>query len=166
MSDTSGESTLAMTASPAAAGGGAVSAPPSARRARRPGRGDWRKWLEITVLAGPAIVVFTAFVLVPVVLAGYYGFFKWKGFGPPTHFVGLDNYVLILKDSAFHAALEHNGFILVMSLVIQGPVAIGLALLLNQKIRGRSLIRVLIFVPYVISEVIAATGFILMPATT
>ena len=49
-----------------------------------------------------------------------------------------------------------------LSLVIQGPVALVLALLLNQKIRGRSIIRVLIFVPYVISEVIVGTGWSLM----
>ena len=53
-----------------------------------------------------------------------------------------------------------------LSLVIQGPLAIGLALLLNQKIRGRALIRVLIFVPYVISEVIVGTGFSLMLQVT
>jgi ABC-type sugar transport system permease subunit len=52
--------------------------------------------------------------------------------------------------------------IVVLSLVIQGPLAILLALLLNQKIRGRSLIRVLIFVPFVISEVIVGTGWSLM----
>ena len=49
-----------------------------------------------------------------------------------------------------------------MSLVLQGPVSIAFALLLNQNIRGRSLIRVLIFVPYVISEVIVGTGWGLM----
>ena len=58
--------------------------------------------------------------------------------------------------------LWHNFLIVVLSLVIQGPLAIILALLLNQKIRGRSIIRVLIFVPYVISEVIVGTGWSLM----
>ena len=149
----------------AGAGGGARIAPSSGlgRRGRR--GADWRKLLEIVVLTGPAIIVFLTFVIVPVVMAGYYGFFKWKGFGPPTNFVGLENYRIILTDSAFHDALYHNAFIVVMSLVIQGPVAVGLALLLNQKMRGRGIIRVLIFVPYVISEVIVGTGWSLMLAT-
>jgi raffinose/stachyose/melibiose transport system permease protein len=139
---------------------------PSPGLGRRGRRGaDWHKLLEIVVLTGPAIIVFLTFVIVPVVMAGYYGFFKWKGFGPPTIFVGLDNYRIILTDSAFHNALYHNAFIVVMSLVIQGPVAVGLALLLNQKMRGRGVIRVLIFVPYVISEVIVGTGWSLMLAT-
>ena len=47
----------------------------------------------------------------------------------------------------------------------RGPIALGFALLLNQKMHGQSLIRVLIFVPYVISEVIVRTGWSLMLQT-
>lgn len=125
-------------------------------------RADWRKRFEIAILAGPAIAIFLAFVIFPVFMAAYYGFFKWKGFGAPTNFVGFHNYVTIFTDQNFLDALAHNGFILVMSLVMQGPAAVAFALLLNQNIRGRSLIRVLIFVPYVISEVIVGTGWSLM----
>ena len=49
-----------------------------------------------------------------------------------------------------------------LSLVIQGPAAVLLALLLNRKMRGQTLIRVLVFVPYVISEVVVGTGWSLM----
>lgn len=138
-------------------------APATAPRRRR--RTDWRKNFEIALLSGPAIIIFLAFVIFPVVMAAYYGFYKWKGFGPPTDFVGLDNYLIIFKDSAFHDAVLNNGLIVVASLVIQGPVAIALALLINQKMRGRSIVRVLIFVPYVISEVIVGTGWGLMLQT-
>ena len=146
-------------------GAGAVVAPVPARPAQRRRRADWPKRFEIALLTGPAIIVFLTFVIVPVLMAAYYGFFKWKGFGPPTNFVGLDNYLIIFKDTAFHEALTHNAFILVLSLVIQGPIAVGLALLLNQKLAGRGLIRVLIFVPYVVSEVIVGTGWSLMLQT-
>ncbi|KQQ28495.1 carbohydrate ABC transporter permease [Frondihabitans sp. Leaf304] len=147
------------------AGSGARRAPlPAGRRGARKAA-DWRQRFEIAVLSGPAIVVFVAFVIVPVGMAAFYGFYKWQGYGPPTDFVGLDNYKIIFSDSAFHEVLSHNGFIVVLSLIVQGPVAIVLALLLNQKIRGRGLIRVLIFVPYVISEVIVGTGWSLMLQT-
>lgn len=106
--------------------------------------------------------MFVAFVILPVALAAYYGFFSWSGYGAPTDFVGIRNYVTILTDSAFHEALGHNAFIVLMSLVLQGPIAIGLALLLNRKLRFQSLIRVLIFVPYVISEVVVGLGWSLM----
>ncbi len=144
---------------------GATTAP---ARAGRPGRAraDWLKRAEIALLAGPAIVMFVGFVIFPVFMAAYYGFFSWRGFGPPTDFIGLRNYVLVLTDGRFLAALQHNAFIVVLSLVMQGPIAIAFALLLNQQIKGRSLIRVLIFVPYVIAEVIVGTGWGLMLQTT
>ena len=167
MSNSLGEKSLAEQRSPeglSVAGGGTrrVSPPAGVRPVRR---GRWRERLEITVLTGPAIIVFLAFVIFPVGLAAYYGFYRWKGYGAPTDFVGLGNYFLIFTDDAFHEVLLHNGVILVLSLLIQGPAAIILALLLNQKIRGRSIIRVLIFVPYVISEVIVGTGWSLMLQT-
>ncbi|MBO0607613.1 carbohydrate ABC transporter permease [Myceligenerans salitolerans] len=157
-------------AGPPAAGDGTGPVPSPARgpvraaaaRTARRRPVPWRRWLEILLLAGPGTAVFVTFVILPVLMAGYYGFFRWSGYGPPTEFVGLRNYQLILTDTAFLEALWHNAFILVMSLVMQGPVAIGIALLLNRRMRGRSLIRVLIFVPYVLSEVIVAIGFSLM----
>ncbi len=118
--------------------------------------------LEIAALAGPALVVFVLFVIFPVALAAYYGFFSWAGYGPATDFIGLRNYITILQDQTFIEALKHNAMIAILSLVIQGPIAIGLALLLNRKMRGQSVIRVLIFVPYVISEVVVGLGWSLM----
>ena len=139
---------------------GATGTTPVAPRARR--RVSWGARTEIAVLVGPALVVFLGFVIFPVVMAAYYGFFSWQGYGPATDFVGFRNYVTILQDPTFQEALTHNGIIVVLSLVLQGPVAILLALLLNRKLTGQSLIRVLIFVPYVISEVVVGTGWSLM----
>ncbi|MEP6481733.1 MAG: sugar ABC transporter permease [Rhodoglobus sp.] len=136
-----------------------ASSPP--RRQRSSGS-IWRMRLEIAALAGPALVVFVVFVILPVGIAAYYGFFSWAGYGPATKFVGLQNYVTILQDNTFIEALKHNAMIAVLSLVIQGPIAIGLALLLNRKMRGQSVLRVLIFVPYVISEVVVGIGWSLM----
>ncbi len=125
-------------------------------------RENWRIRGELAILLGPALVVFVSFVILPVALAAFYGFYSWSGFGTPTEFVGIRNYVTILTDPAFHEALGHNAFIVVGSLVLQGPLALGLALLLNRKMRFQSLIRVLIFVPYVISEVVVGLGWGLM----
>ncbi|WIB60944.1 sugar ABC transporter permease [Curtobacterium sp. MCLR17_007] len=140
---------------------GTSSSAPAGRPRAKP-VADVRKRVEIALLAGPATIMFVGFVILPVVLAAYYGFYKWQGYGTPTDFVGLDNYKIIFTDPDFRGVLWHNAFIVIGSLLVQGPIAIILALLLNQRIRGRGLIRVLIFVPYVISEVIVGTGWSLM----
>ncbi|GAB3149179.1 sugar ABC transporter permease [Microbacterium neimengense] len=150
-------STVADAADSLPPAGGAASAASPARPRRRGGR--WRLRAELLLLLGPALIVFVSFVIFPVAMAAFYGFFSWSGYGAPTDFVGIRNYVTILTDPAFHEALGHNGFIVVMSLVMQGPLALGLALLLNRKMRFQSLIRVLIFVPYVISEVVVGLGW-------
>src|SRR5205809_445951 len=103
MSDSLGELTLADQRSPeglSVVGDGTrrVSPPTGARPVRRSGR--WGERFEIALLSGPAILVFLAFVILPVGLAAYYGFYRWKGYGAPTDFVGLNNYLLIFQDSA------------------------------------------------------------------
>ncbi len=115
-----------------------------------------RKWYEIVGLTGPAVIVFSVFVLAPMAFAVYYSLYKWSGYGWPTEFKGLDNYFGeygAFKDPIFLDALRNNAIILVGSLVIQGPLALGTALLLNRRFKGRSLFRLLVFVPYVLSEV-------------
>ncbi|NUT18662.1 MAG: sugar ABC transporter permease [Hamadaea sp.] len=115
-----------------------------------------RKWYEIIGLTGPAVIVFTVFVLAPMAFAVYYSLYRWSGYGWPTEFKGLDNYFGeygAFKDPIFLDALRNNAIILVGSLVIQGPLALGIALLLNRNFRGRSVFRLLVFVPYVLSEV-------------
>ncbi len=144
------------------AGDAAQPTSPASPRAAVRRRGRARMRLEIALLSGPAILVFVAFVIFPVAVAAYYGFYRWHGYGPATDWVGLNNYRLIFTDPAFQQVLWHNLLIVVLSLIIQGPLAIILALLLNQKIRGRGLIRLLIFVPYVISEVIVGTAWSLI----
>lgn len=120
---------------------------------------------QLAVLCIPALVIFLGFVILPVFMAAYYGLFRWKGYGSPSvngQFVGLQNFQVVLTDPQFQRAVGHTFFVLIMSLVLQGPLAILFALLLNQKFKFRGLIRTLIFVPYVLSEVIVGTGWSLM----
>jgi len=115
-----------------------------------------RKWYEIIGLTAPALIVFTVFVLAPMAFAVYYSLYKWSGYGWPTDFRGLDNYIGpygAFCDSIFLKGLRNNAIILVGSLLVQGPLALGIALLLNRRFRGRSVFRLLTFVPYVIAPV-------------
>ncbi|MEU1589730.1 sugar ABC transporter permease [Micromonospora sp. NPDC005710] len=120
----------------------------SARRAD-----NRRKWYEIIGLTAPAVAIYVMFVLVPMGFAVYYSLFRWRGVGPPTEFVGLRNYTLAFQDPIFLDALRNNAIIVFGSLLIQGPVALGVALLLNRRFRGRAVFRLLVFVPYVLAEV-------------
>jgi raffinose/stachyose/melibiose transport system permease protein len=124
------------------------------RAARRnAGRG-----LTIVLFLLPALVLFTVFVVYPVFQAAYYSVWKWNGLGPLRNFVGIENYISILNDKVFATALKNNLFILVLSLLLQLPFSLGLALMVGRRLRGRAFFRLIFFLPYVLSEVI--TGLI------
>ena len=90
-----------MSTSTTTAGPAIVAGPAPARRRSA----SWRKRVEIALFAGPALVVYIAFVLLPVVLAAVYSFFKWNGYGRLTEFIGIDNYVRALGDPLLHAGV-------------------------------------------------------------
>jgi raffinose/stachyose/melibiose transport system permease protein len=111
--------------------------------------------LEVLFFVGPALTIFVIFVVWPIVRALQFSLYRWKGFGPLVDFVGLQNYVSVLTNDVFIGAFTHNMVIVVLSILVQLPVGLAIALLLNRKMRGQGLLRTIIFVPYVLSEVIA-----------
>jgi len=125
-------------------------------------RFDLRKTAELTLLIGPSLGLFVLFVFVPLITAGYYSLFNWNGFGPLTKFVGLANYLKILGDPLFQKGISNSLFIATLSVLIQLPLSIALALLLNGKMRGRSVLRLLVFTPYVLSEAITAVVWLIL----
>ncbi|MGU3645741.1 carbohydrate ABC transporter permease [Microbacterium sp. C23T] len=145
--------------------GPAVTAGPGPTPVRAPRRGSTRKRLEILLFVSPALILFVGFVILPVLLAAVYSFFnlppafQWENLADSGRFVGFDNYVRALTSPEFQKAIGNTFFILVMSLLVQGPIAIAVALLLNRPLRGRGVFRLLIFVPYVLAEVIAGLAF-------
>ena len=92
----------------------------SIRHAVRSGR------LTVVVLfLPPALLLFTLFVVIPVMEAGWYSAFNWNGYGRPTNWVGWQNYVAVVQTRAFALALRNNGLIILVSLLISclGPHA-------------------------------------------
>jgi len=125
------------------------------RVAPRPVGGGWRQRLEIAFFVTPALALMSVFVVWPVASAVRMSFYRWKGFGPMDDFIGIDNYRLVLTDDVFRHAVLHNFIIVGLSVLIQLPLGLAIALLLNRRIRGRGLLRTIVFVPYVVAEVIA-----------
>jgi raffinose/stachyose/melibiose transport system permease protein len=130
----------------------------SVARSRARTRARWNKGLTIFFFLAPPFVLYVYLVIIPVVQAAYYSLYKWNGLGPLTDFVGLDNYVQLVNEPVFRSAFTHNWLIAFLSVLLQLPLALALALLLGRDLRGRGFFRVVLFLPYVLSEVI--TGVI------
>src|SRR3954451_179364 len=119
------------------------------------------RWGQVATIVGfllPAALLYRALVLLPVVQAVYYSFFRWNGLGPLQNFIGLGNYTRLLSDRVFLGALGHNLQLVILSIVIQLPLALALALLVRTVVRGRAAFRTIFFLPFVLSEVV--TGVI------
>ncbi len=116
-----------------------------------------RQTLLITILLAPAIILFTYFVVFPVFQAAFFSFFKWNGLGPLTkeNFRGLKNFTSLFQDPVFLKAIVNNIIIVIISLLIEIPLALYVAFLINnKKFKGAVIFRTFFFLPYVLSEVI------------
>ena len=107
----------------------------------------------------PALALYVLFVLFPIVQAALYSLFKWNGLQPLTDFIGLKNYQTALSSATFTTAVSNNLLIIVLSLAIQIPFSLSLAVLLNRRFPGRAIFRLLFFLPYVLSEAITGIVF-------
>ena len=125
---------------------------------RRRRRFNTEKAVTVAIFLIPGLILNTGLVVVPVFQAIRYSFFKWNGLGALDQFVGLENYIRALSDPMFQGAILHNLVILVLSIVIQLPLALGLALMVQRGLRGRTVFRLIFFLPYVLSEIV--TGVI------
>lgn len=159
-----------VTAAPAATSSGAAVTRGGADAPRVTGRrrgAQRRQRLEILLFVTPALALMGLFVLYPVFSAARMSLYNWQGFGPMVDFAGLDNYLRVLRDEVFTDAVVHNFIIVFASIAVQLPLGLALALLLNRRIRGRGLLRTIVFVPYVLAEVIAGVVWfqLLQPRT-
>src|SRR6202142_4680343 len=112
-------------------------------------------WATLLFSFPPALLLFTLFVALPMVEAGWYSFFNWNGFGRPEKFIGLKNYVWLSGNPAFARALINNGLIIVASLLVQLPLALGVALLIAGRMTGAGWFRMIFFLPYILADVAA-----------
>jgi raffinose/stachyose/melibiose transport system permease protein len=104
----------------------------------------------------PSFVLFLVFLVYPILRSVYFSTFSWNGLGPAINFVGLDNFKQILSDKIFLKAIGNGLLIVALSLCIQLPISLVLAILVGRDLPGRGFFRAIFFMPYVLSEVITA----------
>jgi ABC-type sugar transport system permease subunit len=103
----------------------------------------------------PNFLGFAVLTLVPVVALFYYAFTSWNVFGS-AKWTGLANFRRLLHDDSFRIALENTLYYGVFHVPLTLAVSLGLALLLNKKMRGIAFFRTAAFFPYVTSVVAIA----------
>lgn len=110
-------------------------------------------WVAFLV---PALVVYTLFLIYPVVQSGVLSFTSWAGPGRAATVVWLENYAELLTDAVFWRAMTNTFLLLVVSIVIQLPIGLGLALIVATAARAKRFWRAIYFIPTLMSTVAIA----------
>ena len=95
----------------------------------------------------PAVALIGVFVVYPIVAVIYYSFTDYDIVRPPV-WIGLGNYAKVFADKTFWLALTHSLIYLVVTPILI-TLSIGLAIVVNRKLRGITIYRALYFVPAV-----------------
>ncbi|GAB3918646.1 ABC transporter permease [Microlunatus endophyticus] len=117
------------------------------------------------IIYGPIIAVLVVLFLIPLGQSIYYSFTDFNGYSTTAKFVGLKNYASVFADPSLRAALFFTIVYTFATVIIVTIVAIPLAVILDQKFRGRNFVRSMLFFPAIPSVAILGLvwSFILSP---
>ena len=114
--------------------------------------------IQEILMITPMTIGFLLFSVYPIIWVLRWSFFKYNGYSEPV-FVGLGNFIRVFsRDPAYWNSLKNTFLIAGMKMIFEIPLALVLAVLLNNKIKGSSFFRVVFFLPSVFS--IAVVGLI------
>ncbi|NWO20994.1 sugar ABC transporter permease [Oribacterium sp. oral taxon 102] len=115
-------------------------------------RRERRRALVAYSFIAPNFIGFAVFTLGPIILAFVMAFTSWDG-SNAMRFVGLRNFADIFSNPRFLASLKNTILYSIFTVPLTLLLALGLAILLNQPIKGRNFFRTVTFFPYVASLV-------------
>lgn len=112
-----------------------------------------RKWTLLS-LSIPAFLLIFIFMIVPLGNAVKVSFYKWNGYSQKMQWIGLKNYVSIFSDKVFLRSTMNTFIYGFGSTLIQNIAGLSAALLVNRQFKGRNFVRLILYMPIMISGVI------------
>ncbi|HQY99445.1 MAG TPA: sugar ABC transporter permease [Propionicimonas sp.] len=127
----------------------------STRRPRSLGK---RPWVRASAYLAPALILYAAFLIYPMIESVRLAFFKWSGYATePQEFVGMRNFVrLFTVDTVFWTAFRNSLIWVVLSLAVPMVISLLIALALNRKVMGRNVFRSVFYLPAVFASITVA----------
>ncbi len=114
--------------------------------------------IAATVFLIPVVLFLIVFIFYPIVDTFITSFYKWNGISVDKTFVGLTNWMNLLKDGKFFAGFKNNLIVMFLSVCIQIPLGLLLATLIDFGGKKMTLFKILWFIPLLMSSV--AIGFL------
>ncbi|MCD6555129.1 MAG: sugar ABC transporter permease [Anaerolineae bacterium] len=114
-----------------------------------------RETREAWIILTPILLYFSIFFLFPVISNFYISFTRWNGISGAPQWIGFKNYLQYLKPP-YTLIISNTLLFAVFTLVFQTALAFLIAVLLNQKVKGRGIFRALFYIPTLTSAAITA----------
>lgn len=111
--------------------------------------------------SAPAFILYTIFFIVPVIAGIGISLTDWNTAWPEISFVGLNNYkdILASEGGPYLASIQHTLLFTVVTVIGKTIVGLGLALLLNNGLKGKNIFRGIYFLPYALAALIIGIAF-------
>lgn len=113
------------------------------------------KYFVAALFLVPALFFALVYLIIPIPLSAYYSFFKWDGIGA-MKFLGMDNWAKLFSDTVFWKSVMNNFKLVAISLIVQIPIALFLAVLLTRQIKGINFFKTIFFIPMLLSSIAVA----------
>lgn len=133
-------------------------AAPAVRPPRRGGRSHRRPQFLYYVFLVPALLLFTAFIVIPALIGIFYSFTDYVGYGGWS-FLGLRNYTTLFSDPSIIGSYGFTIGFAVVTVIIAQVIALALAIALSRRIRFAAPLRSILVIPMVISGIVVAYVF-------
>lgn len=119
------------------------------------------KKVHAYVFVFPSLFLTLVFGIYPLLWALRYMFYDYQGFGTPV-FIGLDNFGRVLRDGEFWDSVVNTGIYALGKLVVTVPMSLLLAIILNRKLKGRTFLRAVYYLPTIFSASVMAIVFFII----
>ncbi|MGV8848797.1 MAG: carbohydrate ABC transporter permease [Propionibacteriaceae bacterium] len=139
--------------------------PAQATRRGAPGshRSNRRATSVALAMLAPAAVLMVTFLIIPIVLTFGLSFTNARLISPvPAKFIGVDNFTRLFQNATFWKSLLNTVIFAVVIVPVQSGLALGLAILVNAKVRGTNIFRTVYFLPVVTSMVVVSMLWLFM----
>lgn len=108
----------------------------------------------------PALILFSIFTYIPLLMTLGYSVTDWNGFSKNFNFVGIDNFVQVFKDTEVLQTFGNTLYFTILVVVIGLAIQLMLAIFLFEKLKGRNVLRAIIYAPCIISPVIVSLTWV------
>ncbi|WP_407571821.1 carbohydrate ABC transporter permease [Deinococcus altitudinis] len=135
-----------------------VTKPPIPQRSLAQQTQRSQAWVAALFLL-PAILLLGVFLLYPLLANFRLSFVEWNGLGNTAKYVGLQNWNQLFQDAVFLRTVVNNLTLAALSILIQLPIALVLAFMLDKAGRRSSILKILYFLPLLMSSVAIGTIF-------